>query len=214
MCGDVLDSLLGTVLMSSAAWSFLCLCCACARANELWVLVAVINILLFIIVLNFGSHLTVRVKYLLTTASTLFLFKVVWVVYCKLQTFEHSGKWGYLKRNVANFSISVFFYFFLIFYFFLFLLCFTYEFYDAYDMSPKQPYRPAKTGCLCFLVTAELLQIETNWCTNFLSVFIVFLYMFLSAMFPSKNNKHIKRICAPSWFCLQNIIQGCMVNET
>jgi len=29
-----------------------------------------------------------------------------------------------------------------------------------------------------------------------------------------KNNKHIKKIFAPSWFCLQKIIQGCAVNRT
>ena len=29
-----------------------------------------------------------------------------------------------------------------------------------------------------------------------------------------KSNKHIKKICAPSWFYLQKIIQGCTVNKT
>ena len=28
------------------------------------------------------------------------------------------------------------------------------------------------------------------------------------------SNKHIKKICAPSWFYLQKIIQGCAVNRT
>jgi hypothetical protein len=29
-----------------------------------------------------------------------------------------------------------------------------------------------------------------------------------------KSNKHTKKICAPSWFCLQKIVQGCTVNKT
>jgi hypothetical protein len=29
-----------------------------------------------------------------------------------------------------------------------------------------------------------------------------------------RSNKHIKKICAPSWFYLQKIIQGCTIKKT
>ena len=99
--------------------------------------------------------------------------------------------------------------------------------------------------CFVDLRPCIILQIESTWCINFLSMFIAFLYVFRAIMCPSsgentvpmrhlvlvtryrrlsvmqggmkwwahscpkyvdKSHKHIKGICAPSWFYVQD---GC-----
>ena len=51
---------------------------------------------------------------------------------------------------------------------------------------------------LCFVDRAalyNLLQIEPAWCTNFLNMFIAFLYMFRATMCPSSGENTVPGIC-------------------